>query len=313
MDLRSLRHFLAVAETLNFSRAAERLHRTQPSLSRSIRELEAEIGVSLFERSGRRVALKPEGELLLTSARHLLEDAERLRAKAQLLAHGRMFALRLGAASNTLERVLPQVLRLYHKEWPKVEIQLRSDGGSSLLAAVERGEIDVAISRIANSDLLASRFAFPMHIVAVFEKGHRLADQRILQARDLEGERLLVPPQTFTSRMMLDDAFNAAEIRPYIALVSHDINALVALAEAGLGVTVAPSTVSTASRKVAVRAIHEDDRPLGCATGLIWNRRRKLAPHITRFIEIAEGHFRHDYPGKELRLPPLKRADGESS
>jgi DNA-binding transcriptional LysR family regulator len=307
MDLRSLRHFLAVADTLNFSRAAEKLHRTQPSLSRSIRELEAEFGVSLFDRTGRRVALRPEGELLLAQARYLVEDAERLRAKAQLLAKGRIYVMRLGAASNTLERVLPQVLRLYHKEWPTVELQLRSGGGSSLLAAVERNELDVAISRAANSDLLASKFAFPMHIVAVFEKEHRLADKRILQTKDLEGERLLVPPETFTSRMMLDDAFSAAEIRPNIALESHDINALVALAEAGLGVTVAPSTVSTGSRKVVVRAIQHDGHPLGCSTGFIWNRRRKLAPHILRFIEIAEAHFRHNYPGKELRLPPLKR------
>jgi DNA-binding transcriptional LysR family regulator len=309
MDLRSLRHFLAVADTLNFSRAAERLHRSQPSLSRSIRELEIEFGVSLFERTGRRVALKPEGELLLAQARHLVEDADRLRAKAQLVAQGRMIVLRLGAAANTLERVLPQVLRLYHKEWPKVEIQLRTGGGSSLLFAVERSELDVAISRIASSDLLAFRFAFPMHVVAIFEKEHRLADKRNLQVRDLEGERLLVPPETFTSRMLLDDAFRAAEIRPQIALESHDINALVALAEAGLGVAVAPSTVSTASRKVVVRAIQDDGRPLGCSTGLIWNPRRKLPPHIVRFIDIAVGHFRHDYPGKELRLPPLKPVD----
>lgn len=308
MDLRGLRRFLAVAETLSFSRAAAVLNRSQPGLSRSIQELEAELGMPLFERRGRRILLRPEGELLLRRARRLVEDAEQLRAEARLLARGQTQVLRLGAASNTLERVLPAVLQRYHQTWPNVEVQLRSEGGTSLIAEIERGTLDVIISRMVESDLLESRYIFSMHVVAIVGRAHRLAGRRTLRIEDLDGERLLVPPDNFTSRMLLNAAFRAADLRPYVALESPDINALVALAEAGLGIAVGPSTVMTAARKVAVRAIERDGEPLGCATGLIWSRGRRLAPHIADFIDVAATLLRRDYPGKELKLPPLPRA-----
>lgn len=306
MDLRSLRHFLAVADKLSFSRAAQALHRSQPGLSRSIRELEAEFGMALFERSGRHVALRPDGELLVGRVRQLLDDADRLLEVARLLASGRKFILRLGCAANTLERALPEVLRLYHRDWSNVDVQLRSEGGSAVLAALERGELDVGIARATHSDLLQSKVAFPTHVIAILGRHHRLASQRSLRVEQLQGERLLVPPPSFTSRMLLDTAFGAANFRPYIALESHDLNTLVALAEAGQGVALTPSTVATEARDVAVLSIQHAGRPLGTSTSLIWARQRSLPPYIEAFIDVAARHLKRDYPGRKLRLPPLE-------
>lgn len=305
MDLRNLRYFVAIAEEMSFSRAAQNLHRSQPGLSRSIRELEAEFGMELFERSGRRVALRPEGELLLGQARRLLADADRLLEHAQLLAGGRKFILRLGGAANILERVMPEVLRLYERDWNNVEVQFRSEGGSALLAALERGELDVGIARTTHSGLLQSKVVFSTHVIAVVSRRHRLARQRILTVKHLEGERLLVPPQSFTSRMLLDAAFRAEDFYPYVALESQDLNALVALAEAGYGVALTPSTVATQARAVSVLAIQHAGHPLGSSNSLIWARQRKLPPYIVAFIDVAVRHLKREYPGKKLRLPPL--------
>ncbi|MEO8305580.1 MAG: LysR family transcriptional regulator [Betaproteobacteria bacterium] len=307
MDLRSLRHFLVVADELSFSLAAKRLSRSQPGLSRSIKELESEFGIELFERVGRRIQLKPEGTHLLAQVRALVSDADRLLQNARQLARGQTFTLRVGGASNTLERVMPDVLRLYRKQWSSVEVLLHSEGGTGLLTALERGELDIAIVRTTHSDLLQSKVVFPTHLVAVVGRKHRLARRRAVTVEDLEGERLLVPPSSFTSRMILDSVLNLHRVRLSIALESHDLNTLVALAEAEYGVAIAPSTINLDTRSVAAMAILENGHPLGSTTSLVWLRRRKLPPHASAFIKIASRHLSRNYPGKSLRLPPLRQ------
>lgn len=305
MDLRALRYFSIVAETLSFSRAAKQLRRSQPGLSRSIKELEAELGIELFERIGRRIVLRPEGERLLLRARDLLASADALADDAHLLVSGRSVILRVGGASNTLERVMPTVLRLYQRRWPEVDIQLRSEGGSALLAALERGELDVAIVRTTNSDLLECAVVFPTHLVAVAHRRHRLAKRRSLTIDDLRSERLLVPPATFTSRTLLNSVFNRHGLKPSIVLENHDLNTLIALAEAGYGVAISPSTVSVERRPVVVMAIMEDGQPLGTSTGLVWQRGRRMPTHLQGFIDIASQHLRKHFPGMSLGLPKL--------
>ena len=137
MDLRSLRYFAEVAETENFSRAAERLHRSQPALSRCMRELEEELGLRLFERMGRRVVLTSNGRALLGRVRLLLKEVDGLTEHARLLAAGKTQILRVGGAANFIEQVLPEVLRRYRQAWPQVEVMLEPEGGSALLAALE--------------------------------------------------------------------------------------------------------------------------------------------------------------------------------
>lgn len=296
MDLRSLRHFVLIAETLSFSKAAQALKRSQPGLSRSIRELEAELGLELFERIGRRISLRPEGELLLGQARRLLADADRLLEQARLLAGGRTFVLRVGGASNTLARIMPEVLRLYRRKWANVEVQLRTEGGSALLAALERGELDVGIGRTTDSDLLRSTGAFPIHVIAVLHRRHRLAGRRAISVGDLEGEPLLVPPPSFSSRLLVDSAFSGEAVRPRYTLESENLHTLVALAEAEQGVALVPSIFSAEERSVAVVPLHHGGSALSSSTSLLWARRREPPPHMFAFIDVAARYLKVAFP-----------------
>jgi len=296
MDLRSLRHFVAIAETLSFSRAAQALKRSQPGLSRSIRELEAELGLELFERVGRRISLRPEGELLLERAQRLLADADGLAEEARRLAGGTSFVLRVGGASNTLARVMPEVLRRYRRKWSNVDVQLRTSGGADLLTALERGDLDVGIGRTTDSDLLRSTGAFLIHVVAVVHRGHRLAARRVMAVADLEAERLLVPPPTFSSRLLVDAAFAGEGLHPRYTLETENLHALVALAEAEQGVALVPSIFSTEGRPVAVVPLRHAGRALSSSTGLVWARRRTPPPHMAAFIGVAADYVRSAFP-----------------
>lgn len=308
MDLRSLRYFLEIANAASFSAAAIRLHRSQSALSRCIIDLEAELGVPLFHREGRGVLLTPEGTALIGSIRELLKDADSVRERARLMQTGKTLVLRVGAAANTIERALPALMRRFRQRHPNVEFHLRPAGATALLEALERGEVDVAITRYVEAAFLGSEIAFPTHLLAIVGRGHKMATRSVFPIEMLANERLLVTPPTFTSRMILESAFAAARIRPRILLESHELNALVALAEAGQGVAVVPSTIQPPGHTLKYLPIQDGASPLGSWTGVLWDRRRASTQHVMQFVRQAVAQLRKNYPGQGMELPPLSAA-----
>lgn len=305
MNLRNLRYFVGVAETGSVSLAAELLHRSQPAVSRAIQELEAELGLALFVREGRRITPSAEGWGLLPHARAVLHSADDLGARAHQLASGKVAVLRIGGAASTVESVLPRLIALYTEAQPSVEVILTLDSGSGLLAALERGELDAILTREVSSEFLESRRLFPMHVIAAMKKGHPLEEHSTLSVEDLRNEGLLLGPKPFTSRMLFDAACSAAELSPKVVLESPYQGALLALAEVGHGIAVLPSTMSLAGRSVTARALCSEGNPIGVWTGLVWDRRRRTAT-VDAFIEVATATLRKDYPGARLRLPALE-------
>lgn len=306
MNLQALRYFTCIAECGSFSAASELLHRSQPALSRGIQELEAELGVQLFMREGRRVTLSAEGASLLRHARDTLQDAQTLLARAQALRTGEVTVLRVGTAASTIEGVLPGLIHQYGKSAPGVELALATDSAGALLAALEQGELDVAITRHTTSELLDSKPLFPAHILAFMQKQHALAGKAALRIEDLASQRLMLAPRTATSRTLFDLACEEAGVRPLVVLEAADLHALTALSEVGYGIAIGPSTVSLKGRPVQAVPIQVKGHLLGAWTGVVWNRRRE-SDAVRTFVETAVRQHRRDYPGRELRLPPLPR------
>ncbi|QFT61143.1 HTH-type transcriptional regulator BenM (plasmid) [Sulfitobacter sp. THAF37] len=145
MNLRQLKHFVAVAEELHFARAAARLNMTQPPLSMSIRSLEQSIGAVLFDRGGKRVALTPAGQVWLGHARRLLADAEALPQIARRAARGETGVLRLSFVSIASFTLLPDLVCRYRRARPDVRVELREATSDVQVEALEKGEIDAGI------------------------------------------------------------------------------------------------------------------------------------------------------------------------
>src|SRR5215470_18123910 len=146
MDLHQLRTFLAVADTGGVARAAVRLNLSQPAASRQIQVLEAELGVPLFDRLGRRVRLTSEGEDLLRRGRRLLTEADSLGERARLLKAGETGILRVGATPQVIENMLANFLTQYRRRHPAVEVHLVEDGGVRLPSRLERGDVLLAFT-----------------------------------------------------------------------------------------------------------------------------------------------------------------------
>lgn len=195
MELRHLRHFIAVSERLSFSQAARDLHLTQPALSRQIRELEQELGCPLFVRRPTSIALTPEGEDLLTRAGPLLRSFDDLVRAFQARGRNRPRTLRLAHFGTFLELYLVPFLQKLHRRHPRWVVELEEMDPAEALRALRRGEVDAATTGRAGPALLAgceTRVIWSEQPLLVLGADHPLAKKRRLRLRDLAEERLLV-------------------------------------------------------------------------------------------------------------------------
>ena len=308
MELRHLRYFVGIAEAESFSRAAARLHVTQPALSRQIRDLEAELGVRLFDRSTRRVRLTPEGEEVLRRSRDALVAVDALRDRARSLGGGRAGILTVGATPQVMESVLSGFLTRYGRAHPDIDVQLVEHGAVRILRLVEEGHIQVGLAVHPVRAPLHARVLFPARILAVISASSGLARKRTVQLGDLASQRLLLLQGSFATRQILDGAFQAARIHPHVALESGDPHSLLTLAEAGHGVAVVPSTVLLPRDGVRIAPIVDENVSLGFWTVVCWDSRRFLPPYGERFAAELVEYTRRAYPGKQFdRIAPAVR------
>lgn len=308
MELRHLRYFVSVAEALNVSRAAVRLHISQPAVSRQIRDLEHDLGVRLFDRVGRRIRLTADGEDLLRRSQEVLAHADALHERARALTRGAGGILRVGAVPQLLQSALAGCLTKYRREHPGVDVRLTEAGGVRFVELVEHGELHVALGPVLTEARLACRPLFPIRLVAVIGAPARRRRRTTIDIPELADEPLLVLRRGVASRQLLEAACRIAHIRPRIALESGEPESLLTLAEAGYGIAVLPSTVRAAARRVQMVPILQEGRSLGFWGAVIWDPRRPLPVYAESFIEAA-AYLSRTPPGRRFEqvAPPVPR------
>lgn len=220
-ELRHLRYFIAVAEELNFTRAAERLHTAQPSLSQQIRTLEAYLGIQLLARNKRRVELTPAGLRFLSEARLALAQTERAVIRARQSED--IEQLRLGFTQGLIVALLPQLQPPIRASFPKMQVTARSMTAADLEQALKDEEFDVTFTTAVSKeyDITAHRL-FGQSLVAVFPSAHpRAADSGSISLASL-----------MTEQIVIDAASLPADIRQRLAEMRRDPEAGHALCEA---------------------------------------------------------------------------------
>jgi DNA-binding transcriptional LysR family regulator len=296
MELHHLRYFVAVAERLHFSRAAEDLDLAQPSLSRQIRDLERELGAPLFNREGRRISLTAAGTALLPAARASLAEAERGRRSVREVLGGRAGPLLIGSSPQTAATVLAPLLGRWRREHPTVEVHIVEEGVLALIAMLEDGRIDLAVVPMDVPSTLSVASFLSAHVLAVAPKEHPLMLTATVDLRRLvaaPGETpvpLLLLKESYLTRLRLTSAWQEAGLRPLVAMESAVGQTLAAYAEAGLGVAILPDTVDLRGFDLGSAVVVDGDQPLILRNGLGWNPRRYLSPAAWAFIDaVAKG------------------------
>jgi DNA-binding transcriptional LysR family regulator len=255
IDLRHLRYFLAVAETLHFSKAAQLLGIAQPPLSQQIKRLEQLLGHRLFDRTTRGVKLTLAGQLLAERARSTIEKVQDDLAQVRRLGRGEEGTLTVGFSGSVMFTDLPVAIGTYRRRYPKVELRLRESNTSAQISALLMGTLDLAFLRDGDAtEGIEISTLFEERYVAVLPVGHALADRRSLHVRDLRNEPFIL----FARRMgplAFDRTIACCEqngFRPKIVQDAPQWPTLVRLVAAGLGVSLAPGCVANVAIPGAV-------------------------------------------------------------
>lgn len=288
MELRKLRNFVVLADELHFGRASKRLAMTQPPLSLSIRSLEEELGVRLFERTRRRVALTHAGATFLEEARNLLARAEQAVAQARAADRGEVGHLTIGFMAATAYTVLPLVLRDFAERFPAVRLDLRELTIPQQFEALRRNHIDVGLVRPPVADPeLADEIILEERLVVALPAGHPLAARVRASAKRL-AEQPFVMFQRGPGLVLHDQVMRfclGAGFTPRVAQEVSQTHVVIGLVSAGIGVALVPQSAQNIRlRGVVYRPLTEASPPVH--TSVAW-RRGDRSPVIDSFRAIA--------------------------
>jgi len=246
MQLQQLRYFTAVAETLHFTRAAERVHVSQPSLSQQIRALEQELGADLFRRARGNIALTDAGQALLPLARRILADTETARREVQEVAQLRRGRVRLGATPSLCTGLLPQVLRTFRDLHPGIEILVEESGSHDLVRELARGALDLAlvVLPLPSSSPALTTVELLREDLVVISSPAAPAPPAPLRIADLAGEPLVMFRHGYDLRDLTVAACRAEGFEPSFTVEGGEMDAVLGFVRAGLGAAVVPAMVA---------------------------------------------------------------------
>lgn len=290
-ELRQLRYFVTVAEELHFGRAAARLHMTQPPLSLSIRALENQLGAMLFQRTQRSVSLTAAGAALLPEARRLLDQASQLALIAQRAAAGESGTLRLAFVSTADYSLLPDALHAFRQRYERVRLELREATTDVQLEELIEGRIDAGLLVAPVPDSLRELIDYhpllrePL-VLAVPRKQMRFDDRKPVALHALEGLPFIVFPRKIAPTLY--DAIMAclheAGVTPTVAQEAIQMQTIVGLVAAGMGVALVPQSVSNLKRPGVAYCSLARTGPI-VETGLAW-RKDHASPVVQAFLNL---------------------------
>jgi len=288
MDYDQLASFLEVAKLQSFSRAAEKLYRTQPAISAQVRLIEQECGEKLFDRSGKRVLLTPAGEILSRYAQKLIDlQKEALQAIAELnqTPRGKLY---IGANEATCLYVLPKTFAKFKQLYPLVQISIYRNFSHKILQKVQEGAVDMGIVTLPqtanNMEVLP---VFRDEVQVVVPKNHPLAKNRSVTIEEFSHYPLVIP-KTGRTRVMLDRLLRDYREHLQISMELASVETIKKFVGAGLGISLLSRTYAQPEVAAGVlKLIPLEGQKLYRELGLIFRRDRYLSLPAKVFIEVV--------------------------
>lgn len=312
MELQQLRYFVAVAETEHVARAAERLHISQSPLSRQIRQLEAHLGLQLFERVRQRVRLTPAGREFLAEARDLLAQAGRVEERARQAGKGEMCSLSLGYCEGVVHNgLLPAALRKFRMNCPHVSLKLMAMRSGEQAEALERSLIDIAFvyNPPEPNPVLARRLLTREPFVLALADDHPLAARRRIMPRHLDGMPWIALPKALNpaARERFLAACAASGFTPDIQFEVAQVSTTLGLVSAGLGAAVMQASMQRMNPPgIVFKSIGW--LPIAVETHVLWRAKSQTAG-ARRFIEVLDAleQSKHQELARSFGRPKASR------
>jgi LysR family transcriptional regulator, hydrogen peroxide-inducible genes activator len=244
MELQQLRYFCAIADTGSFSRAAQKTHVSQPSLSQQIRKLEDELGTRLFDRLGRTVELTELGRAFLPRARAVLRDLEAARTDVMERKTSISGPISVGVIPTIAPYFLPPILATFSRKYPEVRVTVAEEITPVLLERLRAGTMDLAVVALPLQARIHEFQSFPLmaeKLYAVLPKQHALAKRRAVSLDELQDDPFLLLRDGHCFRETAVAACKRARLNPKIIFESGQFSSILSMVSAGLGVSIVPA------------------------------------------------------------------------
>ena len=287
MELRRLRYFTALAETLSFTRAAERVHVTQSTLSHQIRQLEDEVGQPLFDRIGKKVVTTEAGELFLGFAGRALKEVDLGVAMLKPGAGGLTGQVRIGATHTFNIGLIPECVAQFLARHPTVQVRVEELPAEQIGAKLHAGELDIGIAYRPNgpTDLWFEPL-YNEEMVLVVSDTHPLAGRKRIRMVELHQQRLVLMPDYFATRTLLDECFKASGAEPVVVAEMSTIAPMLGLVlRAQVGAIVAINAVPAGMTGLQMIPI-ESPTPIR-TPGILWRLEDDKAAPVQSFAVIV--------------------------
>jgi len=291
MEIRQLEYFMAVCQELHFTRASEKLGVTQPTLSHQIKALEDELGLPLFDRIGKKIAVTEAGRILLTHCSTVFRSLESVREEIQELREIKRGRLSVGALPGELNSLVSRLLPDFHEAYPEILVRIVS--ADNVAERLLNNEIDLALTITPVQDeRIVSQPLYREKLCLAVPAGHSLAERPEVGLEALAGLPLVLFPADYRCRQQMDAVcrLQAIPLRPIIE--TDSIESILSLIEEGAGSSILSETLIKQWTRPGIRTLNLEGTPLFRQVGLIYRKEKYRGPAVLKFIELLQEQIR---------------------
>lgn len=290
VDIRQIEYFTEVAKHLSFTKAASTLHVSQPSISKAIQNLEAELGVPLFYRSSKQLELTDAGKAVLANAQHVLAAFKNLRSELTDLMELKKGEIRIGIPPIVGVEFFSKLISLYKEKYPYIEIKLTEVGTKKIRQGVEEGELDIGLicNLCAPNDQLESISILKDPLMLIVHRDHPLAALPSVEMSRLEKEDFIIYRKDFTLYDRIIEECSKNGFYPTIACESSQKDLIVEMVAAKVGIALLPKKICEKLQNEKIVSIPFKHENLFLELGLTWKKNKYLSFAVREFIGLTQ-------------------------
>ncbi|QQZ09737.1 cidABC operon transcriptional activator CidR [Heyndrickxia vini] len=289
MDVQHLKYFVAVAKEGNFTKAAQKLYVSQPTISKMVKSIEEELGVVLFDRTGKQAKLTDAGEVILVQAQNIIRSFENLSSELDDLMQLKKGNIHIGLPPMVGSRFFPKVIQEFHKKYPHITVQLVEDGAKRVERDVGNGTLDLGVVVLPVSEEIFHTFSFVNeNLMLLTHPDHPLSKNKSVSLSELEHESFILFEKDFALHDRIIRECVRSGFQPNIIYESSQWDFISEMVIANLGVALLPETICRQINQKQVSIIPLTNPAIPWNLGIIWRKDRYLSFAAREWIRCTQ-------------------------
>lgn len=289
MDIRHLQYFMEVARYRSFTKAAESLYITQPTISKTIKNIEEELGIILFDRSSKKIELTDAGKIMFEQGQHIVNSFQNLSSELHDLQNLKKGHIRIGLPPMIGSSFFPEVIGLFHQEYPDISIRIFEDGAKKVELDVESGLLDIGVTVLPTDDELFHSFSFVQeNLMLLVHPTHAFAGRDSVSLSELENELFVLFREDFALHDRIITECVRLGFQPHVVYESSQWDLISGMVAANLGIALLPETISHEVDQTRINVVPLIHPAIPWQLGMIWRKERYQSFATQEWIQFTQ-------------------------